>query len=142
LTFKIDSRSSLYALVAGFIMVVAPGAASAQSADRIAEADANGDGNISWQEMMDMRAATFTRLDRNKDGFVDANDSPRGPLKARFDEALAQLKTSDANRDGRISKNEMLNAPAPMFENGDTNGDKVLSAAELSALRDTALTKK
>lgn len=129
----------LNGLVAAVMILAAAGPASAQTADRLAEADANGDGNITWQEMTDARAATFARLDRNGDGFVDNNDSPRmGPMKARFQEAFAQLKTSDANGDGRISKSEMMNAPAPLFENGDTNGDKILSAAELSALREQA----
>lgn len=129
-------ESRRFTLIAGMAMVALASAASAQSVDRIAEADANGDGNISWQEMMDMRAATFERLDRNDDGFADSKDSPRmGPMKARFEEAFDQLRTADANGDGRISRNEMLNAPAPLFIQGDTNDDKVLSAAELSALR-------
>jgi Ca2+-binding EF-hand superfamily protein len=142
MTVKIALQSSRYALVAGFMMFAAAGTASAQSAERLADADANGDGNITWQEMMDMRAATFARLDRNGDGFADSKDSPRGPMKARFDEALAQLKNADTNGDGRISKSEMLNAPAPLFTEGDTNGDKVLSAAEITAMRESGAWKK
>lgn len=130
-------RASLFALAGSLAVFSVAGAASAQSAERLAEADANGDGNIEWQELLDMRAAMFERLDRNGDGYADANDSPRmGPGKARFSEALGTLQDADANQDGRISKAELLDAPAPLFENGDTDGDKVLSADEIAALRE------
>ena len=129
-------RPSLVALAGGLIMFAATVSASAQSIERLAEADTNGDGNIGWQEMLDLRAATFQRLDRNGDGFADKNDSPRmGPGKKRFNEALTKIQNADANGDGRISKSEMINGPAPLFEVGDTDGDKVLSAEELSVLR-------
>lgn len=126
-----------FATLIGVILL--GGAAWAQSADRLSEADANGDGAIEWQEMVDLRAAAFERLDRNDDGFADSGDAPRiGPAKSRFTEVLDQLSSADSDGDGRISKSEMLEAPSPAFENGDTDGDKVLSADELSALREAA----
>lgn len=136
MTIKSKFQSSLCAMVAGAVIFAASGTASAQTINRLAEADANGDGNITWQEMLDTRSAMFARLDRNGDGFIDSKDSPRmGPMKARFEEALAGVQGADANGDGRVSRSEMLDGPAPLFEKGDTDGDKVLSAAELSALR-------
>ena len=131
-------RSRLPNLVMGFAMLAIAGSASGQSAERLAQADANGDGNIDWQEMVDMRASTFDRLDRNDDGFADSRDAPRfGPAKSRFNDAIGKLLEADADGDGRISRSEMLDAPAPMFANGDTNGDDVLSADEIAALRET-----
>ena len=53
-------------------------------------ADANNDGDITWSEVVEMRTQVFSRLDRNSNGFVEANDRPR-VLGARFDEAFAQL---------------------------------------------------
>lgn len=135
---KTAIKSSLLALAVNLVMFAAPGTASAQSMDRLADADANGDGNIEWQEMLDTRAGIFERLDRNGDGFADNADAPRfGPGRSRFQQALANLQGADANNDGRISKTEMLDAPAPLFEDGDTNGDKVLSAEEITALRES-----
>lgn len=132
-------KSSLLALAGTVAVLTLAGAASAQDASRLAEADANGDGNIEWQEMMDMRAAIFERLDRNGDGFADSSDSPRfGPGKSRFNEALGKLQDVDANGDGRISEEEMMASPAPLFDAGDTDGDKVLSADEIAALREAA----
>lgn len=120
-------------------MLAVAGSASAQSMDRLAEADANGDGNIEWQEMLDMRAGIFERLDRNGDGFVDSQDAPRfGPGRSRFAEALANLEGADADGDGRVTEAELLESPAPLFEEGDTDGDGVLSAEEIAALRETA----
>ena len=128
--------SGLSAILVGAAMVVFVGAASAQSVDRLKEADANGDGSVTWQEMMDMRASLFARLDRNGNGVIESSDSPAfGPGKSRFDQAFNSLREADANRDGRITRSEMLNAPAPLFENGDTDGNRVLSPSELAALR-------
>ncbi|GGD11353.1 hypothetical protein GCM10011342_20190 [Aquisalinus flavus] len=139
MTVKTAIQTRLFALAGTALMLAAAGPASAQTAERLAEADANGDGNISWQEMLDMRAATFDRLDRNGDGFIDSADRPRiKAAQAKFDEAFASLEDADVNGDGRISKSEMLDAPAPMFEKGDIDGDKVLTAEELSALREQA----
>lgn len=139
MTIKTAIKTCMVTLAGTAMMFASAGAASAQSAELLARSDADGDGNISWQEMLDMRAATFERLDRNGDGFIDSADRPR--MKAgqdRFDEAVANLQNADANNDGRISRSEMLDAPAPLFENGDADGDMVLSAEELSALRKQA----
>ena len=113
-------------------------AAWAQSADRLAEADANGDGQIEWQEVLDLRLSAFERLDQNGDGFADSEDVPRfGPARARMTAALANLADADTNGDRRISKTEMLEAPAPVFTSADTDEDGVLSAEELAAHRDS-----
>lgn len=136
---KTTFQSSLFAVAGVLVLFTAAGNASAQDASRLAEADANGDGNIEWQEMLDMRADIFERLDRNGDGVADSSDSPRfGPAKSKFSEALGKLKDADANADGQITQAEMMDAPSPPFEAGDTDGDKVLSAEELSVLRDKA----
>jgi len=82
-----------------------------------------------------MRTQVFSRLDRNSNGFVEANDRPR-VLGARFDEAFAQLQRQfDANSDRRVSRAEMLNSQSLSFEAGDVNGDRVLSSDEIAALR-------
>lgn len=132
-------RSSVYAVFVGAMSLVVAGSALAQSMDRITEADTNGDGAITWQEMLNMRSETFQRIDRNGDGVADRNDSPRIPAaKKRFDEVFSGIRAFDANGDGRITRSEMMNAPAPAFEYGDTDGDKVLSASELAGLREQA----
>jgi Ca2+-binding EF-hand superfamily protein len=100
------------------------------------QADANGDGNISWQEVKTQRANTFSKLDRNRDGFVDKADRPAMPkMASRFDQAMQQVTRFDANRDGRVSKAEMIDADAPGFTMADADNNKIVTAAELETLR-------
>ncbi|MEM6682607.1 MAG: hypothetical protein AAF607_10220 [Pseudomonadota bacterium] len=106
-----------------------------QDMDRMLEqADQNRDGNIAWDEVVEMRTKMFSRLDRNGDGYADMDDSPKR-FRGRFEQALNSMTQFDTNNDGRISKTEMLEGKAPAFEKGDTNGDNVLTAEEFSALR-------
>ena len=96
------------------------------------QADRNGDGSITWAEVMASRESTFAQLDRNRDGFADSQDRPRIGGD-RFDQAMRQFASADANRDGRISRSEFMNAPSPQFDAADTNKDRVLSPAEIRA---------
>lgn len=131
------ARKSL--LVALCIVTAIAGGADAQQGDSeamTARADANGDGDITWEEMTALRAQTFARLDRNGDGVVNSGDSPPRPFSGRFNNALQTLQADfDVDGNGEIVESEFMAAPAPMFEAGDTNGDSVLSAEEISALR-------
>jgi hypothetical protein len=132
-------KFSISAGLAALLMVASVSPAAAQNRDPLellAEADANNDGAIAWTEVVALRTQNFNRLDRNGDGVISTSDRPRGPFGARFDEAFAQVQRQyDANSDGRVTRAEMINAPAPLFTQGDTNNDGVLSAEELSALR-------
>jgi hypothetical protein len=125
---------------AALLMVAFVSPANAQNRDpldMLAEADANNDGAIAWTEVVALRTQNFNRLDRNSDGVISASDRPRGPFGARFDEAFAQVQRQfDANSDRRVTRAEMIGAPAPVFTEGDTNSDGVLSAEELSAIRE------
>lgn len=143
--YRFLTRAGLAAVLSGVCMLSWTSVAAAQGKDPVemlAEADANGDGAISWSEVVALRTQNFERLDRNKDGYISAKDRPQGPFGARFDEAFAQVqKQFDADSDGRVSRSEMLDAPGPVFAKGDVDGDGVLSAEELSALRAAAAAK-
>lgn len=132
-------RAGRAIVLTGVCALMWPSLAAAQGRDPVemfAVADANNDGAISWSEVLAVRTQNFERLDRNNDGYISARDRPRGPFGARFDEAFAQVQTQfDANSDRRVSRPEMIDAPAPAFTRGDVDGDGVLSAGELSALR-------
>ena len=133
---KFPIRAGLAAL----LMVACVSPAAAQNRDpleMLAEADANNDGAIAWTEVVALRTQNFNRLDRNSDGVISSSDRPRGPFGARFDEAFAQVQRQfDANSDRRVTRAEMIGAPAPVFAEGDTNSDGVLSAEELTAIRE------
>lgn len=112
--------------------------AVAQSPDPqqlLERADANGDGDISWEEVIALRSESFDQLDRNGDGVISADDSPARPFAARFNEAFEQIQANfDGDRDGQVTRDEMLNGPAPVFERGDVNEDGILSGEEIAQL--------
>ncbi|MEL6828789.1 MAG: hypothetical protein AAFO63_01500 [Pseudomonadota bacterium] len=120
-------------------------AAEAQSADRasmIERADTNQDGDIAWSEVTAMRSQAFAQLDRNGDGVINTQDSPPRAFAGRFNEALERVQADfDSDRDGEITQDEMFNAPAPMFEAGDTDGNGVLTAQEMAALQSSAASR-
>ena len=98
------------------------------------QADKDGDGNITWSEVLDLRKSIFSRLDRNRDGFVDKSDRPSF-FASQFDKAFERFVEFDADQDERISREELLKGEAPGFEAADTNKDRVLSQDEIEAMR-------
>jgi Ca2+-binding EF-hand superfamily protein len=98
-------------------------AAQGRGGDRFAQADANGDGAISIQEMRNARAQGFDRMDQNGDGQLSGG------------EIRQQAARADRNGDGVVSRDEFVNGPMPAFEQFDANADSVLDAQELAAAR-------
>lgn len=108
--------------------------AQARAGAMLENADADHDGKVTRQEFTNARAEQFAKLDRNGDGVVD--DSDAGGRAGKRGAALrARL---DANGDGKLTKEEFVNGPTPMFEQFDANRDDVLDAQELAAARSAA----
>jgi Ca2+-binding EF-hand superfamily protein len=102
------------------------------------QADADHDGKVTKQEHVDARAAQFSRMDRNGDGFIDEADSRAGGNERGQRAAAALRGRIDSNGDGKISKEEFVNAPTMLFDKFDANKDGVLDAKELEAARNAA----
>ena len=102
------------------------------------QADADHDGKVSKREYIDARAAQFSRMDRNGDGFIDEADSRAGGNERGQRAAKALRGRIDSNGDGKISKEEFVNAPTMLFDKFDANKDGVLDATELEAARNAA----
>lgn len=78
----------------------------------------------------------FDRLNTKKDGFLDKDQ-----MDVAIEEAVTKLRTkmqqrfseADANKDGRISREEFVNARGDWFSSVDSNGDGIIDANEMRA---------
>ena len=120
-------------------LLAAPAAAQSGDGallDRMLAADTNKDGVITRAELIASRTANFTRFDRNGDAVLADNDVPffmRGSAIAR---QFTDMKTQfDANRDGKVSREEFVNGPTPVFDRADANRDNRLTRAEIDAAK-------
>lgn len=129
--------------LAGIAIVAMP--ASAQlgrrgGGDRFAQADGNGDGIVTREEFKASRSARFTQMDRNGDGAISRDDFGRllrfrPEAGQRLDEMLAE---ADVNHDGRLTRAELDQAPMPLFDRADANGDGRIDARERTAAKELA----
>ncbi|HET9449176.1 MAG TPA: hypothetical protein VFO35_23090 [Steroidobacteraceae bacterium] len=121
------------------VLLVSSCAALAQAREggALEFADANDDGKVTRQEYIDARAAQFARMDRNGDGVVDDSDSPQRAEQSAMAKRMANAMRGriDANSDGKISKDEFVNAPTTLFDRFDADKNSELDAKELEAAR-------
>lgn len=106
------------------------------------QADVNGDGQLTKEELTQYAQSQFTQSDTNQDGFLDSAElaanlvkQMQNRIQKHQDRMLSKL---DANNDGKLSFDEMQGAMAKrgdkMFDRMDRNGDGALSADELAKL--------
>lgn len=142
---------SLAALVAGAL-------GSAAMADRMRDhhgwkmggeavdftaADADGDGNLTLEEMKAYRAARIADLDADKDGRISAEELIARDMKVAEAGIRARvakmMERMDADGDGALTAAEVMSMPMPderMFGRLDRDGDGAVSKAEFDAARD------
>lgn len=126
---------SCIVLIAGAI----PAYGQGRDSGRLFEAaDENKDGIVTREEFRASRAKSFSRLDRNNDGYIDDKDLPkRRRARTEMASRMAELRNQfDANRDGRISEAEFASGPTLMFDRADADGNGQLDASEIAAAKE------
>ena len=92
--------------------------------------DADHNGTYTCDEWKQYVSRLFNMADRNHDGFVGASEfrtiQQAAPM---FKEA--DLAYFDENRDGRVSREEFVNKPNPLFARYDKNYDCKVTPQEL-----------
>ncbi|WP_170976327.1 EF-hand domain-containing protein [Rhizobium sp. FKL33] len=117
--------------------------------------DTNKDGKVSKQEMEAAMNTTLSVVDANKDGFLskqeveagkDALKAYRQKVKAEPNANLAaparlpngvikHFDKIDANKDGKLSKEELDRVADRMFQRRDANKDGFITAQEFLATK-------
>lgn len=100
-----------------------------------AQADTNGDGQITRDEMLASAKERFDKADTNHDGVVEGTELNAMPSRGPGRGGAGRMQRLDANGDGRISADEHNQAVLARFTAMDSNNDGVVTQAEANAKR-------
>lgn len=124
-------RLKLFMLLCPISTAASAASPNAAMLSRLDGADTNRDGAISKPEMIAFRSNNFARLDRDRNGVLTRSDIPaflsRVNPNLDFDSLMAQF---DANRDGKVSRDEFVNGPTVIFDAAAANRDGLLTTEE------------
>lgn len=102
------------------------------------QADANGDGQVTFEEASakypKVTQEVFDKMDRNDDGVLTRADVPARGLRARMQRLREALAASDANGDGNVTLEEALTVPRmteAVFNRLDRNDDGVINREDV-----------
>jgi len=133
--WKLTGLAALSVLAISGAAMAQPAAPAA--ADRLMQADANGDGRITKDEIRAQRLTIFARMDVNSDGVVNVEDRPaaaegQAKTKRRRGGDYARF---DADNDGKVTQAEFVDRDYDGFDRLDANKDGAIDASEREALQ-------
>jgi EF hand len=96
--------------------------------------DVNGDGKVTHEEFMAVRALRLLRYDADGDGIVSLSELRRRLPAQAADRVEATFARLDSDRDGGIGRSEWDLEGDRLFRSLDRNADTVLAGHELSGL--------
>lgn len=106
--------------------------------DRFMQADTNGDGAVSLEEVRAADAERFSDADASGDGFVSKDEMVAFHEARRAERRAARqdrrFDRLDANDDGLISAEEHAARETPRFERADANNDGLVTREEIDAV--------
>ena len=105
---------------------------------RLLEYDADGDGEITREELPERMQRRFDRVDTNQNGVLDENELQQGMRGGRGGRGrmMDRLMEMDEDGDGLISREEAPERMGPMFERLDANDDGFIDPKEIEAVRE------
>lgn len=92
--------------------------------------DINQDGSVTCEEWRAYAGRLFSRFDADGDGYLTAHEYGAMATTDRLFEAIP-FGYFDTNKDKRLSRAELANAPNAAFTLGDRNKDCALDRTEL-----------
>ena len=92
------------------------GGAAAQADDYFAKVDLDGDGLVSLPEFLERMSFAFQQMDVDGDGVLEPHEqhipnAKRLTLAEHHERFTAQFRRQDGNRDGGLSRAELLAPP-------------------------------
>lgn len=132
-------RNAAVALMAVALMLPAGAQAGSWGGDHFEKSDTNKDGALSKEEMQTARLSKMQGADADKDGFITSDE-----LVAQHTMRMQENKDKhythfsekfDANKDGKVSVDEVQSYESPHFTKADTNSDGKLTKEEMKAAK-------
>jgi hypothetical protein len=114
-----------HAALLGFILATSLSACSKRDDDDADTAGFQPPTNQTRADYLDMLDRSFTRMDVNGDGVIQASE-----ISAR---RAARIKARDADHNGTITREDFIKGGLARFDRMDTNHDGVLTSTERRA---------
>ena len=96
--------------------------------------DSNGDGEVSLQEMGEMRKQRFAKADANGDGLLSRDEMMVRDSKRMQKRVDRMLERFDTNADGALSREEMPDRSGEMFARADVDSSGGLTREEMQQM--------
>jgi Ca2+-binding EF-hand superfamily protein len=130
---EVHMKKSALLIVCSFMASACLAQGAAGRADRFAQMDSDADGSVTREdeEFIAARGVMFEKRDRNSDGYIDSTDIGKRAARRGGERIDRMLEHLDADKDGKVSRDEFVSAEAPIFTRADQDSNGTLDATEI-----------